>query len=132
MIPAMASHPFRTAVEARDRAAMLDALAPDVVLHSPITFKPFEGREAVGVVLGVVFGVFEDFRYTDELAGVGGSDVHGLVFRARIGDREVEGIDLLRDDEDGKVSDFTVMVRPLSAALALRDAVAKGLSAASA
>jgi len=75
----------------------------------------------------VLFEVFEDFRYTDELAGPG---VHGLVFRARVGDREVEGIDLLREDGDGKVSDFTVMVRPLSAAVALRDAVGKRLSAA--
>jgi len=123
----MPPHPFRAAVEARDRAAMLDALAPDVMLYSPITFKPFEGRDAVSVLFTVLFEVFEDFRYTDELAGPG---VQGLVFRARVGDREVEGIDLLREDGDGKVSDFTVMVRPLSAAMALRDAVGKRLSAA--
>jgi hypothetical protein len=123
----MPSHPFRAAVEARDRDAMLAALAPDVVLHSPITFKPFEGRDAVGLLFAVLLEVFEDFRYTDELTGEG---LHGLVFRARVGDREVEGLDLLRDGADGKVSDFTVMVRPLSAALALRDAVGARLAAA--
>jgi hypothetical protein len=124
----MAAHPFRAAVEARDRDAILAALAPDVVLHSPITFKPFEGRDAVAVLFSVLLEVFEDFRYTDELTGDG---IHGLVFRARVGDREVEGIDLLRGDANGKVSDFTVMVRPLSAALALRDAVGKRLAATS-
>jgi hypothetical protein len=124
----MASHPFRQAVEARDAEAMVDALAPDVVLHSPVTFKPFEGRDAVRVLLTVLLEVFEDFRYTDELAGDG---AHGLIFKARVGDRDVEGIDLLRDDADGKVVDFTVMVRPLSAVLALRDAVGKRLAAAS-
>jgi ketosteroid isomerase-like protein len=74
----MASHPFRQAVEARDAEAMVDALAPDVVLHSPVTFKPFEGRDAVRVLLTVLLEVFEDFRYTDELAGDG---AHGLISR---------------------------------------------------
>lgn len=127
----MASHPFRAAVEARDRAAMLETLAPDVVLHSPVTFKPFEGREAVSGLFSVLFDVFEDFRYTDELVGVGGTDIHGLVFKARVGDRDVEGLDLLRPGADGKISEFTVMVRPLSAAMALRDAVGRRLAAAS-
>ncbi len=66
---------FRAGVEARDLDAMVGPLAPDVVFHSPITFKPFEGVDAVRVVLGAVLEVFEDFRYTDEL---GGDDVHGL------------------------------------------------------
>ena len=124
----MPSHPFRAAVEARDREAILDALTPDVVLHSPVTFKPFEGRQAVAVLFTVLLEVFEDFGYTDELPGDG---IHGLVFRARVGDRDVEGIDLLREDGAGKVVDITVMVRPLSAVLALRDAVGKRLAAAS-
>jgi hypothetical protein len=121
----MAPHPFRAAVEARDLQAAVAALAPDVVLHSPVVFKPFEGRDAVGAVLRAVFEVFEDFRYTDELEG---PDVHGLVFRTRVGDRDAEGIDLLRHDDQGLISDFTVMIRPLSAALALRDAMAVKLA----
>jgi hypothetical protein len=124
----MAPHPFRAAVEANDLDGMVATLAPDVTFWSPVTFKPFEGRDAVAVLFSVLLEVFEDFRYTDELTGDG---IHGLVFRARVGDREVEGIDLLRGDANGKVSDFTVMVRPLSAALALRDAVGKRLAATS-
>jgi hypothetical protein len=122
----MASHPFRAAIEARDHTAMVDTLATDVVLHSPVTFKPFEGKRAVADLFYVLLEVFEDFYYTDELQGPG---VHGLVFRARVGDRDVEGIDLLRDDEQGLIADFTVLVRPLSATIALAEAVGPRLAA---
>ncbi|HZO61122.1 MAG TPA: nuclear transport factor 2 family protein [Solirubrobacterales bacterium] len=125
----MSHEAFRTAVEAQDLDRMVDALAEDVVFHSPITFKPFEGREAVAMLLGVVSRTFEDFRYTDELDG---DEVKALVFKARVGDKEVEGLDLLRFDGAGKIADFTVMVRPLSAAMALGEAVGKGLEEAAA
>lgn len=118
-------HPFRAAVESQDFDAMVARLAPDVVFHSPVTFKPYEGREAVSALLGVVFETFEDFRYTDELEG---ATAHALVFRARVGDKQVEGLDLLREGDDGLIADFTVMVRPLSAAIALAEAVGKGLA----
>jgi hypothetical protein len=125
----MSHEGFRTAVEAGDLDGMVDALAEDVVFHSPITFKPFEGRESVGMLLGVVFRTFEDFRYTDELDS---DNVKALVFQARVGDKQVEGLDLMRFDDAGKIADFTVMVRPLSAAMALADAVGKGLEQAAA
>jgi SnoaL-like domain len=122
-------HPFRAAVEARDHAAMVDLLAPDVILNSPVTFQPFEGREAVAALLAALLEILEDFRYTDELEG---EAAHGLVFRAHVGDRQLEGLDLLRHDEQGRIADFTVMVRPLSGLQAVREAVAQrlGLGAA--
>jgi hypothetical protein len=125
----MSHDAFRKAVEAEDLDGMLGALADDVVFHSPVTFKPFEGREAVGTLLGVVSRTFEDFRYTDELDG---DDVKALVFKARVGDKQIEGLDLLRFDGAGKIADFTVMVRPLSATMALAEAVGKGLEQAAA
>jgi hypothetical protein len=124
MADAPGSGAFRAAVEARDLDAMIAALAPGVVFHSPVTFKPFTGQAVVGVVLGAVLNVFEDFRYTDEVVA---GNVRMLVFRARVGDRDVEGIDLLRAGEDGLIEDFTVMVRPLSAALALASAMGERL-----
>jgi hypothetical protein len=120
----MAMHPFRRAVEAGDLPAMVDCLAADVTFHSPVTFKPFEGRDTVAVVLGAVLEVFDDFRYTDEVEG---DDMLVLIFRARVGDRDVQGVDILRFDADALIEDFTVMARPLSAALALRDAMGKQL-----
>jgi SnoaL-like domain len=118
------THPFRTAVEAKDFDAMVAALSPEVVLHSPVTFSPFEGREAVTAVLRVVFDVFEDFVYTDELTS---GPTTALVFSARVGDRRVEGVDLLRDAENGTIADLTVIVRPMSGLQALAGAVAEGL-----
>jgi hypothetical protein len=115
---------FRQAVERGDHAAMVAALAPDVVFNSPVKHRPFEGQEAVAVLFGALLETFEDFRYTDELSADGAS---ALVFRARIGDREVEGIDILRFDDEGLISEFTVMIRPLSAAIALAEAVGEKL-----
>jgi hypothetical protein len=111
---------FRDAVLEGDHGGMVEALAPEVVFNSPVAFLPFEGRDAVGEVLGAVMETFEDFRYTDELAG---STAHALVFSARVGEKTIQGIDLLRFDADGKIRDFTVLVRPLSATIALAEAM---------
>jgi len=102
---------FRAAVEAWDIDAAGELLAANVVFHSPATFHPFVGRETVTRLLGLVAQTFEDFRYTDELQADG---AHVLVFRAAIDGKELEGIDLLRFDEDGLIADFTVMLRPIS------------------
>jgi hypothetical protein len=51
------------------------------------------------------------------------------VFEARVGDKELEGCDFIRHDENGVISELTVMVRPLSAALALAEAMRVQLSA---
>jgi limonene-1,2-epoxide hydrolase len=118
---------FRKAIEAGDIDAAVETLAPNVVLHSPVTFKPFEGREAVHALFTILFRTFEDFRYVGEYRAGDGSEV--LHFRTRIGDREIEGIDMLHYAPDGLVDDFTVFVRPLSAVTALRDAIGAQLSA---
>ncbi len=107
---------------------MMALFREDAVLHSPITFQPFEGRHAIGALLGVLLEVFEDFRYTDELDAPDGTK--GLVFRTRVRDREVEGIDLIRFDDAGRIRDFTVFVRPRSALEALFGEVAPRLQAA--
>jgi SnoaL-like domain len=108
----MAPHPFRLAAEAKDLEAMTATLREDVVLHSPILFRGFEGREVVVGVLTQVAATLEDFRYTDELAA---GDTVALRFKARVGDRELEGIDFLELDEQGLVKELTVFMRPLSA-----------------
>jgi hypothetical protein len=115
-------HPFRTAVEAGDLDAALALFADDATLDSPVAFKPFAGTEAISVVLRSVFETFEDFRYTDELGGADG--VHALVFRARVGDKSVEGLDLIRMDGEGRIGNLTVMIRPLSGLIALAEAMA--------
>ena len=111
---------FRAAVEAEDMDAAVALLADDVVFHSPVVFKPYRGRAAVGVILRAVVEVFEDFTYVREITD--GPD-QALVFTARVGDRQLEGLDLLRLDDSGAIAELTVMIRPLQGVLALAEAM---------
>jgi SnoaL-like domain len=122
-------HPFRAAIEAQDLKAALALLAEDAVFRSPIVFKPYRGREAIAPLLLAVSRVFEDFRYEREIGAPEARD-HALVFKARIGDRELEGCDFLHTDEHGLIDEFCVMVRPLSGALALAEAMRAELESA--
>ncbi len=120
--------PFRAAIEALDMERVVGLLAEDVVFRSPIVFKPYQGREQVAVLLQAVARVFEDFRYTREIGAPDARD-HALVFEARVGSRQIEGCDFLHTNEDGLIDEFFVMVRPLSAALALAEAMQAQLAA---
>ncbi len=121
-------HPFRRAAEAKDLDLMRETLHEDVVLHSPILFKGFEGRDMTMVVLGNVIEVFEDFRYLDELHG---EDTVCLRFAATVaGKYEIEGIDYLSLDHAGRVIDLTVFLRPLSAVNAFNELMVARLGAA--
>lgn len=111
---------FRTALEGRDVDAAVALFAPDAVFLSPVVHRPYVGREALRLILTGVVTVFEDFRYTSEYAGDGG---HVLTFAARVGGRELQGVDILRG-ADGVLTELTVMVRPYSAATALRERMA--------
>jgi hypothetical protein len=111
---------FRDAVEAGDFDGIGGLLADDVVFRSPVAFKPYEGRPIVHAILRGVGRVFEDFRYVNEIAD---GDDSVLVFETRIGDVSVNGADFIHVDSDGRIDELTVMVRPLSAAHALADAM---------
>lgn len=103
-----------------DMAGAAACLHPDVTFRSPVVHKPYEGSAITGAILHAVFEVFEDFTYTDILDC---GDRAGLVFAANVGDRQVEGWDYLRFDDDGLITDFTVMVRPLSGITTLAEAM---------
>ncbi|MFG2000686.1 nuclear transport factor 2 family protein [Spirillospora sp. NPDC048911] len=115
-------HPFRAAVEKRDVEGFPLLLARDVEFLSPVAFKPYVGRELVAAILRGVMRVFEDLHYVNEIHEPGGHDV-ALVFKATVNGREVHGCDFLHLDDDGLIDRFCVMVRPLSAANALADAM---------
>ncbi|MGO4445060.1 nuclear transport factor 2 family protein [Mycobacterium sp. 2YAF39] len=121
-------HPFRSAIEAKDLDAAVALLREDVVFRSPVVFTPYEGREALRQILAAVMEVFEDFRYVREIGADGARD-HALVFEARVGDKQVQGCDFIHLDDDGAIEEFTVMVRPMQAMLALADAMKAQLSA---
>lgn len=119
---------FKQAVESGDVDSVGELFAEDIVFHSPITFHPFLGRETVARLIGQVAQVFEEFRYTDELEAPDGA--HALIFRASVAGRELEGIDLLRFDDDGLIADFTVLIRPMSGLLPFAEAMAERAAAA--
>jgi hypothetical protein len=119
----MKSHAFRAAVESRDPERLSECLAEEVTFLSPVVFRPYEGRELVATILTEgAMRVFEDFRYLDRLEE---GDTATLTFAARVGDRDVHGLDLLRFDHDGRVRQLMVMVRPLSGLTALAEAMGR-------
>ena len=124
---------FRNAIERARITGKVDVvmalLAEDVAFRSPVVYAPHRGRSAVGQLLRAVVQVFDDFRFARHIGAPGGVD-HALVFHARIDDREVEGCDFLHLDGDGMIDEFYVMVRPLSAALALSEAMERRLALA--
>jgi SnoaL-like protein len=124
----MQSDRFRAAAETKDFSAIDELFAEDVVFRSPVVFKPYQGRDAVAMLLDAVSQVFEDFRYTDQVET---GDAAALAFSARVGDRELDGIDFLHFDDQGRVRRMEVYVRPMSGVNALAAAMAKKLETAS-
>jgi hypothetical protein len=113
--------PFRAAVESKDFARAQAALAPDVTFRSPVVFAPYHGREAVGALLRVVGEVLApELSYQWQVRD---QDREVLCFTTRVGERDVEGVDLLRYDDQGLVTELVVMMRPASALAAVRDAI---------
>ena len=118
------THPFGLAIEAGDEDAAVATLADDVEFRSPAVYKPYHGKETVEGILRLVATVFENFRYTNEWRD-GRTTI--LFFEANVGDRDLQGIDILEENEGGQVERFTVMIRPLSGLQAVAAAMADRL-----
>lgn len=111
-----------------DLQALPELLAPDVVFRSPMAHTPYPGAAVVAMILTTVFDVFEDFKYHRELATADGLNVV-LEFSANVNGKELKGIDMIRFNEQGKIVDFEVMVRPLSGLQALGEQMGQRLGA---
>jgi hypothetical protein len=118
------SDAFKSAVESWDRDQIAAVLADEVTFRSPVVHKPYQGRETTMAVLEAVSNVFEDFSYLDRVEG---RNTAALIFRARVGDREVEGLDHLTFDSTGRVTELRVMVRPMTGMRALAEAMQRQL-----
>lgn len=125
----MRSAAFRAAAEAKDFSATDEIFTEDVTFRSPVVFKPYEGREALLVLLGAVVQVLENFRYVEQVET---GDTAVLMFEANSGDREVQGVDILRFADDGRVRELIVMIRPMSGLGAVAEEMRKRLEAAGA
>src|SRR3954462_15248756 len=107
---AVATHPFRETFKERDFDAMRELLHPDGVLNSPILSRPFVGREAVLELFEVITETLEDVRYTEDMRE--GSVIFSS-WHTRVRGTEMQGSDILRLDEGGRIVEFTVFFSPL-------------------
>lgn len=112
---------------ARDLNSLPELLAADAVFRSPMAHTPYPGAPVVSMILNTVIKVFEDFTYHRELATGDGLSVV-LEFSARVGDKQLKGIDLIRFNEQGQIIEFEVMVRPLSGLQALGEEMGRRLA----
>lgn len=111
----------------RDLQSLPELLAPDAVFRSPMAHTPYPGAPVVSMILNTVIKVFEDFKYHRELATADGLSVV-LEFSARVGDKQLKGIDLIRFNESGQIVEFEVMVRPLRGLQALGEEMGRRLA----
>ena len=105
-------------VASRDLSNLLSIVHPDAVFRSPMANTAYTSAPALMLALSTVIQVFEDFTYHRQLATDDGLHIV-LEFSARVGDKQLKGIDLVRFNEEGQITEFEVMVRPLSGLQAL-------------
>jgi 2,4-dienoyl-CoA reductase (NADPH2) len=102
-------------------------LSPKAVFRSPMAHSPYPSAQAVQLILGTVVKVFENFTYHREFANPAGNSVV-LEFSAQVNGKDLKGIDMIQFDDEGRITDFEVMVRPMSGLQALGDEMAKRLA----
>lgn len=105
-------------VASRDLSNLLSIVHPDAVFRSPMANTAYTSAPALMLALSTVIQVFQDFTYHRQLATDDGLNIV-LEFSARVGDKQLKGIDLVRFNEQGQITEFEVMVRPLSGLQAL-------------
>lgn len=105
-------------IAAKNLSELPAMVRTDAVFRSPMAYQPYASAQAVVLILNTVMGVFENFKYHRELASEDGLSVV-LEFSATVGDKQLKGVDLIQFDADGKIVEFEVMVRPMSALQAL-------------
>ncbi len=123
--PPQLDHWHRIVFE-HDLAALSALLAEEVVFRSPFVWQPYHGREPTFFVLSTVIEIFADFAYHRELIS---GDQWALEFSARIGNRSLKGIDLIRWNEAGQIIEFEVFIRPFNALQALGQEMQQRLAA---
>ena len=102
---------LRTAGEEGNADAVAELLAPDVVLHSPMSAtKVFSGREAVTALHRDIFAILDDVVTSASLVR---GDTGVFAFRAQVRGVEIEAMSQVRVDKEGQILDYTIFVRPL-------------------
>ena len=114
-------HKWHDMIAKVDLSDLESIVAENAVFRSPVANTPYPGKQVVCVVLRGAMKVFEDFVYHRELYDEANSVC--LEFAARVGDKQLKGIDLIKFDAEGKIIEFEVMVRPATGVMALGEAM---------
>ena len=120
-------HRWHRMVDARDPRGLDELLAEDAVFHSPVVHTPQRGKRITGLYLRAAFEVFfsGEFRYVREIVG---SHDAMLEFETVMDGVTVNGVDLIHWNDDGQITDFKVMVRPLKGMQAVHQRMAEMLA----
>lgn len=113
-------------VAVRDLSQVASLCTPDVVFRSPVAFTPYRGAELVAVFLQQAVQAFDDFHYHRTF--VDGERSVVLEFSAKVGGKELKGIDMIRFNEEGLFEEFEVMVRPANGLQALGAEMARRMT----
>lgn len=116
-------------VARRDFGPLERIVHPQATFRSPVSIHPYGPAPALLLALRTVITIFEDFEYHRQFASADGLSVV-LEFSARVGDKQLKGIDMVRFDADGLIVDFEVMIRPLNGLQALAAEMGARLSQA--
>lgn len=107
---------WRAAIAGKDPDELQALLADEMTFYSPVLFKPATDRAYIEAVLSLVEETLEDFEYVDQYEQPGGV---AMLFKAKVGDLAVDGVDFFKIDSDGKARELKVMLRPLNATMLL-------------
>ncbi len=108
----------------QDLSELRAIVQPDAVFRSPVAHGAYKSADALILAINAAAAVFTDFVYYRQAATADGLNVV-LEFGAKAGGKEVKGIDFIRFDEDGRIAEFEVMIRPLSGLQALAEEMGK-------
>lgn len=127
----MQLHPiarWHALVRAQDPTGLEDLIAEDAVFFSPVVHTPQVGRRITVVYLSAAFKVFfsPEFRYVREI--IGPSDA-ALEFETQVRGIQVNGVDLIRWNAEGRITEFKVMLRPLKAVNIIHEQMGEMLAA---
>lgn len=122
----MKSDSFKAAAEAKDFESARDLFTEDVTFKSPFVHKAYEGIDALVFLLGHVVNVFEDFKYIQHVET---GDTAVLMFQATVNEKQLQGVDILEYNDEGKIKAMTVMVRPMSGLAALGEEMGRRIEA---
>lgn len=115
-------------VRSRNTKGLAALLADDVVFHSPVVHTPQAGKVITTQYLTAAFHVFfnESFRYVREVAG---SHDAVLEFQVEIDGTSVNGVDIIKWNDENRIVEFKVMIRPLQAVNLIHQKMAAMLQA---